>query len=398
VGRPDGAEWTADSVKCVTSALADALRERLARVLDPELGASIVELGMVGEITVTSDGDATVEVALTTAGCPLRGQIERDVAEAALVVDGVRHVEVLVGAMAATEKAALLRKARRLAQERSVATSVPTTTPVIALTSGKGGVGKSSITANLATALAGTGRTVGVLDADIWGFSVPRLLGVSGDVEARGGKMIPLERPVGPGRLKVLSMGFLTEEDQALLWRGLIVQRAVQQFVEDADWSDVDYLVIDTPPGTGDIAMALARILPQTGHLIVTTPAIAAQRVAARAADFARKSNVRVLGVIENMSGFTCECGERHALFGEGGGLALAEELRVPLVASLPLRREVSAGGDLGEPAALSDPATCALYEGLAHDIVTSIAPPAGMAGCSARLLSAVEEAISRAE
>jgi ATP-binding protein involved in chromosome partitioning len=382
----------------VTSALADALRERLARVLDPELGASIVELGMVGEISVSPDGDAVVEVALTTAGCPLRGQIERDVTEAALVVEGVRHVELRVGAMAAAEKSALLRKARRLAQERSASTSVPTTTPVIALTSGKGGVGKSSITANLAVALATTGRTIGVLDADIWGFSVPRLLGVRGEVEARSGKMIPLERPVGAGRLKVLSMGFLTEEDQALLWRGLIVQRAVQQFVEDADWSDVDYLVIDTPPGTGDIAMALARILPQTGHLIVTTPALAAQRVAARAADFARKSNVRVLGVIENMSALRCECGERHALFGEGGGLSLADELRVPLLASLPLRREVSAGGDVGEPAALSDPETRTLFEDLARQIVTGIAPPAGLAGCSARLISAVEEAVSRAE
>ena len=286
----------------MTTTPADALRERLSGVLDPELGASIVDLGMVQTVSVSVDGDAVVDVALTIASCPLRGQIERDVKEAALVVDGVRSIEVRVTAMEPTARAELLQRARRFAQDRAEETTIPVATPVIALTSGKGGVGKSSVAANLAVALARSGRTVGVLDADIWGFSLPRLLGVSGQVEARAGRMIPLERPVGAGRLKVLSMGFLAEEEQALLWRGLIVQRAVQQFVHDADWSDVEYMVIDTPPGTGDIAMALARILPQTGHLIVTTPAIAAQRVAARAADFARRSNVRVLGVIENMS------------------------------------------------------------------------------------------------
>ena len=158
-----------------------------------------------------------------------------------------------------------------------------------------------------------------------------RLLGINGDVEASAGKMRPLVRRVGDGSIKLLSMGLLAEEDQALMWRGLMVQKAVAQFIEDADWSDIDYLLIDTPPGTGDIAMTLARLLPQMGQLVVTTPTIAAQRVAARAADFARKSNIRVLGVIENMSGFTCACGERHNVFGVGGGGSLAEELRVPI-------------------------------------------------------------------
>lgn len=382
----------------MTETRAEALRQRLAQVLDPELGASIVELGMVGEITVSSDGHAVVRVALTTAACPLRRQIERDVTEAALIVDGVSSVELRISAMEPAQRAELLRIARAVAQRAAPITSLAPGTPVLALTSGKGGVGKSSVTANLAVALARSGRTVGVLDADIWGFSLPRLLGISGSVEALGGKMIPIDRPVGKGRLRVLSMGFLAEEEQALLWRGLVVQRAVQQFIEDADWSAVDYLIIDTPPGTGDIAMALARLLPQTGHLVVTTPAMAAQRVAARAADFARRSNVRVLGVIENMSGFNCACGEHHDLFGTGGGQALAEELRVPLLASIPLRREVSLGGDLGEPAVSVDQLISQIFDEVVEQLVTDIAPPIGAAGCSARLLSAVQRAVAQAE
>ena len=378
----------------MSDALVHALRERLAQVLDPELGASIVDLGMVGDITVDDAGHAVIAVALTIAACPLRGQIERDVKEAGLVVDGITTVELRLGTMNPEQRADLLLRARRLAQSRAPATSLPAATPVLAMSSGKGGVGKSSVTANLAVALARTGRTVGVLDADVWGFSLPRLLGVRGPVDARDGRMIPIDRPVGDGRLRILSMGFLAEEEQALLWRGLIVQRAVQQFVQDADWSDVDYFLIDTPPGTGDIAMALARLLPQTGHLIVTTPALAAQRVAARAADFARRSNVRVLGVIENMSAVTCSCGQRHEFFGEGGGRELADQLHVPLLASIPLRQAMSHGGDVGEPAATSDPEMRTLFDDMAARLLTDIAPPVGAAGCSARLLQAVESAV----
>ncbi len=374
--------------------VATALTERLALVRDPELGASITELGMVRAVDVDNEGHATVRVALTTVACPLRGTIERDIREAALGVDGVRGLDVVMDVMDADEKATLLRRARRAAQASAPTTTLAPGTPVLAITSGKGGVGKSSVTANLAVALARTGRTIGVLDADIWGFSIPRLLGVEGPVDAKGGKMIPRERAAGEGRLKVLSMGSLAAEDQALLWRGLIVQRAVQQFVEDADWSDVDYLIIDTPPGTGDIAMTLGRILPMTSHLIVTTPALAAQRVAARAADFARKSNLRVVGVIENMSAFACACGESHPLFGEGGGASLADELAVPLLASIPLRREVSHGGDLGVPAATDDPLLASIFDELARRIVEDVAPPVGAAGCSARLLNALERAI----
>jgi ATP-binding protein involved in chromosome partitioning len=371
----------------------ERLRERLSQVLDPELGASIVELGMVGNITVT-ERHALVHVSLTTVGCPLRAQIERDVKEAVLSLDELDTVELIMGVLDAPAKAALMQRARTLAQRSAPLTSIPTHTPVLMIASGKGGVGKSSITANLAVAIAATGRCVGVLDADIWGFSLSRLLGIHGDVEATGGKMQPLERSIGTGSIKLLSMGLLADEDQALLWRGLMVQKAVAQFIEDADWSGIDYFIIDTPPGTGDIAMTLARLLPQMGQLVVTTPTIAAQRVAARAADFARKSNIRVLGVIENMSGFTCRCGERHNFFGEGGGRALSDELNVPLLAEIELNAAIAEGGDHGEPAVLAESEGGVLHQ-LARRIVEDVAPPFGAIGCSARMLDSIEKAVA---
>src|ERR1019366_7618065 len=287
-----------------------------------------------------------------------------------------------------------MRRARAIAQGNAPSTSIPTQTPVLMIASGKGGVGKSSITANLAVALAETGRCVGVLDADIWGFSLSRLLGIHGDVEASGGKMRPLVRSVGPGSIKLLSMGLVADEDQALLWPGLVVQKAVAQFIEDADWSGIDYLLIDTPPGTGDIAMTLARLLPQIGQVVVTTPAIAAQRVAARAADFARKSNIRVLGVIENMSGLICSCGQRHNLFGAGGGESLADELGVPLLAEISLQAEINEGGDIGEPVVLHE-ANDGVFHQLAQRILDDVAPPVGALGCTARLLDSIERAVA---
>ncbi|EQD61780.1 ATP-binding protein, partial [mine drainage metagenome] len=219
----------------------EELRARLAQVLDPELGAPITELGMVGEVTLR-EGVATIAVALTTAGCPLRHQIERDVREAARGLDAVHRVDVLYEVMSPDRRASLLQRARTLAQDRAPATTIPTGSPVLMVGSGKGGVGKSSITANLAVALARTGRTVGVLDADVWGFSLTRLLGVSGEIEVRDAKMRPLVAPVGAGEIRLLSMGLLADEERALLWRGLMVQKAVAQFIEDADWSGVDYL------------------------------------------------------------------------------------------------------------------------------------------------------------
>jgi ATP-binding protein involved in chromosome partitioning len=374
-------------------ASAEELRKRLNQVLDPELGASIVELGMVGQIDVDPSGLARVEVALTTAGCPLRAQIERDVREAALSIDGVRSVELVMGVLEHAAKAELMQRARTIAQTRAPLTSIPYQTPVLMIASGKGGVGKSSITANLAVGLAERGLRVGVLDADIWGFSLSRLLGIGGEVRANAGKMQPLEKRFAQGSVKLLSMGLLADEDQALLWRGLVVQKAVAQFIEDADWSEIDYLLIDTPPGTGDIAMTLARLLPQMGQLLVTTPAHAAQRVAQRAADFARKSNIRVLGVIENMSGLSCVCGERHAIFGEGGGRELSEELGVPLLAEIELGVAIGAGADLGEPAVINE-GPDGPFRKLAERIVSDIAPPAGALGCTARMLDSLERAV----
>jgi ATP-binding protein involved in chromosome partitioning len=374
--------------------ISDDLRERLNQVLDPELGASIVELGMVGDIYVDSSGHATVNVALTITGCPLKTQIERDVREAVLSLDAISSVDLVMGVLDASARATLMQRARALAQERAPSTSIPFQAPVLMIASGKGGVGKSTVTANLAVALAQSGKTVGVLDADIWGFSLARLLGIQGEVVAVGAKMQPLERIIGSGRIKLLSMGLLADEDQALLWRGLIVQKAVAQFIEDADWSGIDYLLIDTPPGTGDIAMTLARLLPQIGQIVVTTPALAAQRVASRAADFARRSNIRVLGVVENMSGLTCSCGQRHNLFGEGGGRTLADELNVPLLAEISLLAQINEGGDIGEPVVLHEESNGVFHE-LARRILDDIAPPVGAVGCSARMLDSIERAVA---
>ena len=372
--------------------LVAAVNDRLTHVYDPELGVSVVELGMVRAVEV-DDQDVVVTVALTTTGCPLRTQIERDIREAVVSLDGVRGVRLVIEVMSNEEKRTAMTAARKAAQGRAPTTSLAPTTPVLAIASGKGGVGKSSVTANLATALALTGLSVGVLDADVWGVSLARLLDIDGDVQAVAGKMQPLVRPVGAGEIRLLSMGLLADEDQALLWRGLIVQKAVAQFIEDADWSGVDYLLIDTPPGTGDIAMTLARLLPAMGQLIVTTPNQAAQRIAARAADFARKSNIRVLGVIENMSAFTCTCGERHAIFGDGGGAELAEQLQVPLLASIPLHGDVAHGGDAGRPVVSREDGD-GVFSELASRILRDVAPPAGALGCSARLLDAISRAI----
>ncbi|MHB8333978.1 MAG: Mrp/NBP35 family ATP-binding protein [Acidimicrobiales bacterium] len=372
--------------------LVAAVNDRLTHVYDPELGVSVVELGMVRAVEV-DDQDVVVTVALTTTGCPLRTQIERDIREAVASLDGVRGVRLVIEVMSNEEKRTAMTAARKAAQRRAPTTSLAPTTPVLAIASGKGGVGKSSVTANLATALALTGLSVGVLDADVWGFSLARLLDIDGEVQAVAGKMQPLVRAVGAGEIRLLSMGLLADEDQALLWRGLIVQKAVAQFIEDADWSGVDYLLIDTPPGTGDIAMTLARLLPAMGQLIVTTPNRAAQRIAARAADFARKSNIRVLGVIENMSAFTCACGERHAIFGDGGGAELAEQLHVPLLASIPLHGDVAHGGDAGRPVVSGEDGE-GVFSELASRILRDVAPPAGALGCSVRLLDAIARAV----
>ncbi len=362
-------------------------------MVDPELGDDIVDLGMVGAVEVSDDGDVHVEVALTIAGCPLRSQIERDVRGSLGAIPGVRSVDLSMAQMGAEQRAAVMDRARRKARERAPATAVPPRARVLAVASGKGGVGKSSVTVNLAAALARRGLTVGVLDADIGGFSVPRLLGMEGRLEARDGKMVPLERPVARGVLRVLSMGFLAEEDRAVMWRGLLLNRAVQQFLQDAHWGDLDYLLVDLPPGTGDIQMGLARMLPRTEMLLVTTPPLAAQRVAARAADMARRGYLRVAGVVENMSDFTCEHGTTYALFGSGGGQRLAAELGVPLVGRIPLHPRMAAAGDAGQPVALGGDELAAVFAELARAVADDVAPVVETSGCTARLLDALDAA-----
>jgi ATP-binding protein involved in chromosome partitioning len=253
---------------------------------------------------------------------------------------------------------------------------------------------------NLASAIAAMGYAVGVLDADIWGFSVPRMLGLDGRLagakdDTGKGQIIPMEKRVGRGHLKVVSTGLLVEDEgTALMWRGLILAKALEQFLVDVSWGELDYLLIDMPPGTGDVQMGLARMLPRTDVIIVTTPAIAAQKVAIRAADMARRSFLRVAGVIENMSAFTCDHGETYALFGTGGGQTLADEVGTELLGSIPIEPSVAAGGDRGEPVSLGEGPAAEAFRAIARLIVEETVPPVSMAGCSARLLDAVEAAL----
>jgi ATP-binding protein involved in chromosome partitioning len=383
----------------------DTITALLRSVIDPELGADIVTLGMVPSVDVTDDGLVTVGVKLTIGGCPLRAQIKKDIETRVAVHPGVTKVKIDWGEMTSEERSAVMLKARWNARENAPDTEVPSSTRILAIASGKGGVGKSSVTVNLAATIAAEGFTVGVLDADIWGFSVPRLLGIDDRLEAETVEgrdkpmIIPRTLSVGRGMLKVVSTGFLVEEDTALMWRGLMLNKAVEQFLRDVHWGDLDYLFIDMPPGTGDVQMGLARMLPRTDLLIITTPAIAAQKVAARAADMARRSFLRVCGVIENMSSFTCEHGVEYPLFGTGGGQALADEIGVELLGRVPLEPAVATGGDAGRPVAIDGHGLAAdEFRAIARKIIDEVAPPVNMAGCSARMLSMVAAALDAAD
>ncbi len=378
----------------------------LRAVIDPELGADIVTLGMVPDVQISPFGAVVVTVKLTIGGCPLRAQIKKDVESRVALHPGVTDVRIEWGEMNSEERSEVMLKARWNAREHAPDTEIPQSCRVLAIASGKGGVGKSSVTVNLAAAVAAQGFTVGVLDADIWGFSVPRLLGIDEPLEAlpvegsEKPKIIPNELTVGrgltQGTLKVVSTGFLVGEDTALMWRGLMLTKAVEQFLRDVHWGELDYLFIDMPPGTGDVQMGLARMLPRTDMLVVTTPALAAQKVAARAADMARRSFLRVSGVIENMSSFTCDHGQAYALFGEGGGQALADQIGVPLLGQVPLEPSVAAGGDAGTPVSLDGTGAAAdVFRSIARRIIDDIAPPTNMAGCSARMLGMVDAALA---
>jgi ATP-binding protein involved in chromosome partitioning len=377
----------------------ELVRGAMRGVIDPELGEDLVDLGMYLGCEIGDDESVTVKVALTTAGCPLRTQLQHDVEARVGSLPGVTRVRVQTSEMSPTQKKELMARARRRAQLNPPATEIPGRTRVLAISSGKGGVGKSSVTVNLAAGLARRGFMVGLLDADIAGFSVPRMLGMEGRLEATRAdgsaraQIEPMTKRVGTGLIKVVSMGFLSPEDEAIMWRGLMLLRGVQHFLEEVAWGDLDYLLVDMPPGTGDIQMGLARMLPRAEMLIVTTPALAAQKVAVRAADMARKGYLRVAGVVENMSGFTCAHGEHYDLFGSGGGERLAQEVGAPLLARIPLEPAVSRGGDRGEPAALTE---SEIFEPFV-DAVLEVAPVVEMRDCTARLLDAVAAAVERA-
>ncbi len=392
---PDGGA-TANRGETATE---EAVMGILGGVMDPELGSDIVSLGMVRGVDIADGGAVTVRIALTTSGCPLRAEIKRDVTARVGTLPGVASVRLDWSELTAQEKATTMERARRAISERPEQTTVPSTTKVILVASGKGGVGKSSVTVNLAASLAASGHAVGILDADIWGFSVPRMLGVEDRLEADSeGRIQPVEVDLPNGYLEVVSMGLLVEqEESALMWRGLILNRAVRHFLEDVAWGDLDYLLVDMPPGTGDVQMGLAKMLPRAEMLVVTTPSLAAQRVASRAVDMGRKNFLHMLGAVENMSAYVDPSGARHEIFGAGGGERLSEETGMPLLARIPIEPEVASGGDTGTPAALgSGPATEAFAQLAAR--VVELSPPADLAGCSARLLDSVEKALAEAD
>ncbi|HEY6635215.1 MAG TPA: P-loop NTPase [Acidimicrobiia bacterium] len=360
----------------MASVTTDQVMKTLEGVRDPELGGNVVELGMITDVAV--EGSAVdIGLALTIAECPLRSQLENDTRRRVGSIPGVDVVNVRTTAMTKRQRAELMSVARRKARENAEPTQVASTTRVIAVASGKGGVGKSSISVNLAAGLAAEGFRVGLLDADIWGFSVPRMIGATGKLEANATSR--LIEPVRANDVAVVSTGLIIEsEETALMWRGLMLSKALEQFLKQVNWGDLDYLVLDMPPGTGDVQMALTRMLPQAEMIVVTTPQRAAQRVAIRVADMARRSHMPVVGVIENMSG---------DVFGTGGGSDLADELGVPLIASIPLDPAVVEGGDTGRPVVLetgSGPAAVALAGTVER--VMALVPPADLETCTGRI------------
>ena len=339
--------------------------EALRPVHDPELHRSIVDLGMVRQVDI-GDGRVQVGVALTIAGCPLRAEIDRRVSEAVSALAGVESVGIEFTVMTDDERAAIRQMlhgnpaatagsqpAQGHAEGRAIPFSDPSSsTRVLLISSGKGGVGKSSLTTNLAVALAQMGRSVAVVDADVYGFSIPRMLGVDRAPVVLDQMLLP---PEAHG-VRCISMGFFAEEDTPVIWRGPMLHKALEQFLTDVYWDDPEYLLVDLPPGTGDVSLSLAQYLPRAEVYVVTTPQPAAQRVAQRAAYMARKVNLGVKGVIENMSWFTGDDDKRYEIFGAGGGDELAERLGVPMLGQVPLTPLLRDGSDRGMPVMVADP------------------------------------------
>jgi len=320
----------------------EEILKALEQVIDPELKRNVVELDMVRDLRVDG-GDVTVTIALTVAGCPLRASFEDQVSRALTPVAGVERVGLEFGVMTPEERSALTARLRGSVTERTKGISLDRSTRVLAVASGKGGVGKSTLSANLAAAFAGLGQRTGILDADVYGHSIPHLLGVQQ-------RPVLVDRMIVPpvhGELKLMSIGFFLDDNQPVMWRGPMLHRALEQFLSDVHWGELDTLVVDMPPGTGDVSISLGQLLPRAEAVIVTTPQPLAQEVAARAAMMAQKTNMRLLGVVENMSG---------EAFGSGGGDRLAEELGVPLLGRIALDARLREAGDAGEPLVESDP------------------------------------------
>ncbi|HRV60095.1 MAG: Mrp/NBP35 family ATP-binding protein [Solirubrobacterales bacterium] len=329
----------------------EQVREKLTAVIDPELRRNIVELGMVRSIEIREDGQINVTVSLTTPGCPIRSHFQDAVAQQVSSLEGVTGVGVGFDVLSDDEKAGLRETLGRGKLPEGALAQVKN---VICVASGKGGVGKSTMTANLAAALQAEGMKAGALDCDVYGYSIPRMLGVDRKPEVNAErKILP---PVADSGVKTMSIGYFVEQNSAVVWRGPMLHKAIQQFLEDVAWEELDYLLLDLPPGTGDIAMTLAQLLPQAKIAIVTTPQPAAQSVARRSAEMAAKVDLEVMGIIENMSGFTTPSGETFSIFGEGGGKLLADELEVPLLGTIPLSEELREHADVGNPLSVDQP------------------------------------------
>ena len=368
----------------------DILLKHLSTIVDPELGVNIVELGMVKDVTF-KDSKVHIQLALTIAECPMRNQIETEINRKLLLMENIDSVEIDVVAMSKKDRSSVMEKARKKARDNATETKIDPQTRVIAIGSGKGGVGKSTISTNIALGLEKQGYKTGLLDADIWGFSIPRLLGIQARLEAgEDKKIIPYKR----GNLEVVSTGLITEdEDTALMWRGLMLSKALEQFLNDVAWSKLDYLIIDLPPGTGDIQMALGRLLPQAELVVVTTPQVTAQKVATRVADMAKRSFIPLLGVIENMSYFETTTGQKYEIFGEGGGEKLAEQFAIPLLMKIPLSESTTTEADKGIPLIeqqADTPTKSSLHKLI--NIITNALPPIMDETCTGRIAKVFEE------
>ncbi len=371
----------------VPMATRDAVHAALGQVMDPEIHKPITELDMVKSISIDEAGVVTVEVLLTIPGCPLKDRITKDVTAAVSPLPGVQGVVVELGTMTEEQRQAMVTRLRGpgAAEQKKISFwGEESSTRVLAVASGKGGVGKSSVTVNLAAALAAQGRRVAVVDCDIYGFSVPRMLGATGRPVGFNGMIMPLEAH----GVKVISIGFFIETDKPVMWRGPMLHRAVQQFLTDVYWGDLDYVLADLPPGTGDVSISLAQMLPGAEMLLVTTPQEAAERVAILAGRFAQANQMRLAGVIENMSYFICPgCDERHHIFGQGGGETLARDLGTRLLGQIPIDTRLREGGDTGKPLVVSDPDAPASQELL--KLAAALPPnPRSLVGKRLRLLT----------